>query len=94
MGNAYKKNFSLQKENTTDAHDKNNIILISNNYIISISLGTQLDIFDIQKKLTKKIKYSSSNYIIKFHPKFENVLLFADGILVRIIEITKDTFEL
>ena len=71
-----------------------NIILITNNYIISISLGAQLDIFDIQKKLIKKIKYNSSNYIIKFHPKFENVLLFADGILVRIIEITKDTFEL
>ena len=91
MGNA---NFSLQKEDNIEAHDMKNIILITNNYIISISLGAQLDIFDIQKKLIKKIKYNSSNYIIKFHPKFENVLLFADGILVRIIEITKDTFEL
>ena len=55
MGNA---NFSLQKEDTIEAHDMKNIILITNNYIISISLGTQLDIFDIRKKLIKKIKYN------------------------------------
>ena len=44
MGNV---NFSLQKEDTIEAHDMNNIILITNNYIISISLGAKLDIFYI-----------------------------------------------
>ena len=60
MGNA---NFSLQKEDNIEAHDMKNIILITNNYIISISLGAQLDIFDIQKKLNVIHQIISLNFI-------------------------------
>ena len=94
MGNFYQKNFSLQKKVTLNSHDVNDLVLITNNYIITNPEGKVLDIFDLKKNLTKKLKNNSSKYTIKFHPKFENVLLLIDGILAKIIEITKDTFEL
>ena len=94
MGNSYQKNFSLQREKTINSHDVVDIVLIANDYIISNPEGMELEIFDFKKKLTKKIKYNSPDYIIKFHPKYENVFLFADINIMKIIEITKDEFEL
>ena len=93
MGNTQKK-FFLQKKEIINFKGLGNILLITNNYIISKSHKKILNIFDIQKNRSKTIKYNGTDFIIKFHPKFENVFLFANGNTTKIIEIIKDTFEL
>ena len=92
MGNT-KSSLSVKKTKEIKlGNDK--ILIVTNNYIISESKMLILNIFDIHKNLFQKINYDSSDYIIKFHPTFENVFLLADKNIIKIFEIKKEEFKL
>lgn len=93
MGNI-QPNFTFNKKETLELSKISNIIAVTNTYIISRSKMANLNIFDIRKNLSKNIKFNSTDFIIKFHPNFENVFLFADENIIKIFEILPDKLEL
>ena len=92
MGNDY----SLTQEKTINAKDSilKDIYMINGDYIICKTKTKLLYIYDMNIKSFGNIKINSDDFILKFHPKYKNIFLFTDGIIIYIYEILEKTHKL
>ena len=89
--NTQKISFELTKSNKID--NIKSVIAANNKYIISKAKYLSLKIEDIDSNLVSVIKYNSTDLIVIFHPKLENIFLLVDDNIIKIYEIIKDKFD-
>ena len=92
MGNDY----YLTQEKTINVEDSilKDIYMINGDYIICKTKTKLLYIYDMNIKSFGNIKINSDDFILKFHPKYKNIFLLADGIIIYIYEILENIYKL
>ena len=80
----------LKETKTIQNDDIDSIIALNNKYIIYKISGKVIKIEEIETNIFSYIKYDSVDLLVIFHPRIENIFLFADANIIIIYEIIKD----
>ena len=87
------KDFSMEL-NSTIINNFPEVIAANNKYIIFKTDNSQINIIDILNNSSPITIQYSRYLIVKFHPNYNRIFLFADKYGLKIYEIKKDKFEL
>ena len=92
MGNDY----YLTHEKSIKVEDTilKEIYMINSDYIICKTKAKMLNLYDMNIRSFGNIKINSDDFILKFHPKYKNIFLLADGIIIDVYEILENTYKL